>query len=150
VSAEVDLARAWKDRWEAAGLDAQVPGKLTADEASQGQALPGDEARPLPYAVLKVEPLRKRFAQRHWSEWHRVTVELYGTGKVAVGVLVSLINATFACPEKLSFAGINANRVHAHTETDDDDEEPTGEKRRGQHVRQAKISFRVHTVTTGY
>lgn len=155
MSAETDIARAWYAKWNAtATIVAAVPGGLHTDEVQQPQATVDDADRDQPYAILKVEPERQVGRHGGWTDFHRVTVELYGDGtKASVGTAVSLILETFCWKQsyagwRLDFSGFSAHRAHGHTKRVEDKESPTTQKRRGRRARLARLVFQVLTDTT--
>lgn len=142
MSVEVDLAEAFRNRWLATpALVAAVPGGIFTDQAQD------DAARPLPYAILAValeRPQRMLTMGLVALDLRRVSVDLYGVGKAALGDVVSLIHATFDWPVRLS-----ALPAHAWTRNCAEDREgPTPVRRHGAPVRQARVLWVVAQLRT--
>lgn len=141
MSVETDLVKAIRSLWNATpALVAAVPGGLTTDLADD---VPG---RPVPYAILgvTVETRQRPLTMRGVAlDLRRVTVDLYGLGKEALGQIVSQIHATFDWPVRL------AGLPHAWTRNGvEDRESPTGVKRRGDNVRLARLIWVVAQLRT--
>src|SRR5262245_44929611 len=102
MSAETDVVRAFTALFTAnAPLVAALPGGLTTDLADDQ---PLETPRALPYAILTVTVSRpQRPGYGWWLDFRRVTLEVYGNGKMTLGDLCSLIHATFDWPVSYQF-----------------------------------------------
>src|SRR5678815_5609203 len=144
-----DISVAFGARWDShPTLSTRVPGGITRDEAGQGQITPtGTDPRQLPYAIMRIELTEKRYRHVSWTDSHRVTVSIYHENDAGdYGQLVTDIHEWFvwkskAVPNKLTYTATNTYRKHAHTKISDDQEDIEQEKRRGEHIRVARLVF---------
>lgn len=150
MSADADVARAWVNRWDAADLSTYVPGGLVSDRLSETQGLPSQGKRPNPYARLLVAKGKdpEYVSGGEYIDYRKVTVEVYGVGKQAVGTVVSAVRGAF---DRQALHFDHEPRVVSHMMTFPlgDSEEPDETEREGEDIRKAVLEWMVTTHRTG-
>ncbi len=150
MSAETDVAVAWIKTWNAStGLQRAVPGGLVSDLAPESRPLASSTERTTPYAELTVEPGPEKLydSSGDYIDVEKVTLTVWGTGKQALGNVLSAVHALYDSkpnqPSALDFSGAPAVKAHMRTLPVSDQQTEDATRKQGEAYRKAVAVFEV-------